>query len=353
MTGGQPPFVRAIGIDYSGAETANSSLKGLRVYMADVGGVPQEVAPPPSPKRYWTRRGIAEWLVERLAEDIPTVVGIDHAFSFPLRYFEVHGLLPDWPSFLDDFQRHWPTDADHTYVEFVRFGSAGNGAAREGSPRWRRLTEERSPGAKSVFHFDVQGSVAKSTHAGIPWLRFVRRVLGERVHFWPFDGWEVEAGRSVVLEVYPKVWSAAFPTEDRTADQHDAYSVAAWLSQAALDGRLHEAMAANLSPPETAVAQVEGWILGVPWEAPERHKKKATRQASRSPSSGGKTTKPGYVNKNGQQVVKATDLPGNDHNQVVYVMKCGSCGNRYGVNGSDIWQRKCPTCGGGAAGLAF
>jgi hypothetical protein len=22
-------------------------------------------------------------------------------------------LLPDWPAFLDDFQRHWPTDADH------------------------------------------------------------------------------------------------------------------------------------------------------------------------------------------------------------------------------------------------
>jgi hypothetical protein len=29
-------------------------------------------------------------------------------------------------------------------------------------------SEERSGSAKSVFHFDVQGSVAKSTHAGIP-----------------------------------------------------------------------------------------------------------------------------------------------------------------------------------------
>jgi hypothetical protein len=168
MTGEQAAFARTIGIDYSGAETANSSLKGLRVYMADLGDAPHEIDPPPSPKRYWTRRGIAEWLVERLAEDVPTVVGIDHAFSFPLRYFEVHGLLPDWPSFLDDFQKHWPTDADHTYVDFVRYGTAGNGSARGGNPRWRRLTEERSPGAKSVFHFDVQGSVAKSTHAGFP-----------------------------------------------------------------------------------------------------------------------------------------------------------------------------------------
>lgn len=87
MTGETPAFGRAIGIHYSGAETANSSLKGLRVYMTDVGEAPREVAPPPSPKRYWTRRGIAGWLVERLTEDIPTVVGIDHAFSFPLRSF--------------------------------------------------------------------------------------------------------------------------------------------------------------------------------------------------------------------------------------------------------------------------
>jgi hypothetical protein len=53
-----------------------------------------------------------------------------------------------------------------------------------GDARWRRLTEERAGGAKSVFHFDVQGSVAKSTHAGIPWLRFIRERLGD---FWPFD----------------------------------------------------------------------------------------------------------------------------------------------------------------------
>ena len=79
-----------------------------------------EVAPPPSPRKYWSRRGIAEWLVERLSEDAPTLVGIDHGFSFPLRYFETHGLKPDWSAFLDDFQSHWPTDDDHAYVDFVR-----------------------------------------------------------------------------------------------------------------------------------------------------------------------------------------------------------------------------------------
>jgi hypothetical protein len=169
--GGLPAFDRYIGIDYSGAQTPISSLKGLRIYMADRNGPPNEVPPPPSPRKYWTRREIAEWLVERLSEEQATLVGIDHGFSFPLRYFDKYHLPHDWPAFLDDFQRHWPTDDPHLYVDFIRDGHYGKGAARCGNTRWRRITEERA-GAKSVFHFDVPGSVAKSTHAELPWLRY-------------------------------------------------------------------------------------------------------------------------------------------------------------------------------------
>ena len=107
-------FTGHIGIDYSGAETPTASLKGLRIYMADRASPPVEVLPPPSPRKYWTRRGIAEWLVQMLSQDAPTLVGIDHGFSFPLRYFEAYGLKPDWTTFLDDFQKHWPTDDDNT-----------------------------------------------------------------------------------------------------------------------------------------------------------------------------------------------------------------------------------------------
>jgi hypothetical protein len=257
-----PRFARYVGIDYSGAQTPVSSLKGLRVYLAEKDMPPVEVTPPPGSRKYWSRRGIAEWLVERLSEDRPTLVGIDHSFSFPLRYFEVHHLPPDWPAFLDDFQRHWPTDEDHTYVDFVREGLCGDGAARTGSPRWRRLCEERAR-AKSVFHFDVQGSVAKSTHAGIPWLRYLRRQLGERVHFWPFDGWTIPPGKSAIAEVYPSLWKHIYPAEGRTPDQHDAYTIAAWLYQADRDGRLQALLEPPLTPQERAIAGVEGWILGV------------------------------------------------------------------------------------------
>lgn len=256
-------FGRYIGVDYSGAKTPTSSLNGLRVFLSVGGGSPVEVIPPPSPRKYWTRRGIAEWLVERLAEDVPSLVGIDHGFSFPLRYFEIHGRPLDWTGFLEDFHSHWPTDEDRTSVELVRRGQVGNGAARLGNARWRRLTEERAGGAKSVFHFDVPGSVAKSTHAGIPWVRYLRQRLGSQVHFWPFDGWVIPEGRSAIAEVYPAIWSRLFEREDRTGDQHDAYSVSAWLSQADRDGSLHRLLNPDLSPPERTIASVEGWILGI------------------------------------------------------------------------------------------
>jgi len=198
-----------------------------------------------------------------LSSDVPTLVGIDHGFSFPLRYFEAHGLMPDWSAFLDDFQRHWPTDEDNTYVDFVRDGIVGNGAARGGNTRWRRLTEVRAGGAKSVFHFDVQGQVAKSTHAGIPWLRFIRQQLGSHVHFWPFDGWTIPEGRSVIAEVYPVLWSRSFPRQDRTPDQHDAYSIAAWMAGADCNGSLASYFFPDITPSERTVAQLEGWILGI------------------------------------------------------------------------------------------
>jgi hypothetical protein len=257
-----PAFHRYIGIDYSGAETPDSSLKGIRVYKANRESVPVEVEPPPSPLKYWTRRGLAEWIVERLSEDVPTIVGIAHGFSFPLRYFEAHWLKPDWPTFLDDFQKHWPTDAEHIYVDFVRHGSRGEGEARSGSARWRRITEERA-GAKSVFHFDVPGSVAKSTHAGLPWLRYLRNQLGDRIHFWPFDSWEIPAGKSALVEVYPSLWNKSYSREGRTPSQHDAYVVAVWLRQVDMDGSLGKFLKPSMLPGEYPVAQVEGWILGV------------------------------------------------------------------------------------------
>lgn len=255
-------FERYIGIDYSGAETPDKSLKGLRIYMATKDQAPAEVLPPAGPRKYWSRRGIADWLVAELSSGPATLVGIDHAFSFPMRYFLVHGLQADWSVFLEDFQQHWPTDEKNMYVDFVREGRYGKGMERMGDSRWRRMAEERSR-AKSVFHFDVQGSVAKSTHSGLPWLLHLRRQFGERLHFWPFDGWAPPAGRSVIAEVYPALWNRIYPMEDRDSHQQDAYSVSRWMRQADAAGSLETSFHPELSEAQRKVALVEGWILGL------------------------------------------------------------------------------------------
>jgi hypothetical protein len=258
-----PAFASYIGIDYSGAQTPTAGLTGIRVYRADASSSPTEVLPPANGRKHWTRRGLAEWLLCELASDTVALVGMDHAFSFPLQYFETHRLPLDWPAFLDDFCHHWPTDEDDVRVELVRRGSCGKGLARTGNARWRRIADVRAHTAKSVFHFDVQGSVAKSTHAGLPWLRFLRRELGPRVHFWPFDGWTVPAGRTCMAEVYPSLWKRIYPAEARSADQHDAFSVAAKLRDLDVAGELRGVLDPTLTAAERAVAAIEGWIVGV------------------------------------------------------------------------------------------
>ena len=79
------------------------------------------------------------------------------------------------------------------------------------------------------------------------------------------EWWEdIPPGKSAIAEVYPALWSRSFAREDRTGDQHDAYSIAAWLSRADRDGSPAGFLAPNLTAPERSVARVEGWILGVP-----------------------------------------------------------------------------------------
>jgi hypothetical protein len=121
----------------------------------------------------------------------------------------------------------------------------------------------RSGGAKSVFHFDLQGTVAKSTHAGLPWLHRIRQQFSDRVHFWPFDGWQVLHGGHMLTEVYPALWSAMYPREARNTHQQDAFAVTAWLRDADSNVSLVKLLCPTLRPDERKQTEIEGWILGV------------------------------------------------------------------------------------------
>ena len=261
-------FERIIGIDYSGGDTPLKRLRnsGLAVYCADGDAPPYRVLPTYERARNWHRKELAEWLVDLLKkESKPTLVGIDHAFSFPIDYFKKHGLREgDWDHFLTDFREYWPTHKDKAWVSTIR--DTEKAKKRYGDSKWLRLTDKVAGGAKSVFHFGAQGTVASSTHAGLPWLWHIREELRKSeatVHFWPFDGWDNWKGKSVVAEVYPALWKGRFDPPNNSDHQHDAYSVAGWLSYADRNGLLDQYFKPALSPEECKRAKTEGWIFGV------------------------------------------------------------------------------------------
>ena len=253
-------FQKFIGIDYSGSGTPLTRTPGLQVYVATHDRLPKRLNPlstPPGRNRNWCRKEVAEWLIDQANSDKPFIAGLDFSFSLPLSYFQRYGLT-NWDDFLADFVEHWPTERDDATVEGLRRGNARTGTSDE-----FRVTERWTSSAKSNFQFDVQGQVAKSTHAGIPWLHRIRQAVGKKVHFWPFDGWEIPAGKSALVEVYPSLWSKSTPREGRTPDQHDAYVAAAWLRQVDTDGSIGKFLKPDMLPGDYPVVQVEGRILGV------------------------------------------------------------------------------------------
>lgn len=96
----KPRFACFCGIDYSGAAASRRGLRGLRAFLANSCESPREIRPGADARRHWSRARLAEWLVALLSEPIPTIVGIDHAFSFPREYFAHHGLDGNWLGFL-------------------------------------------------------------------------------------------------------------------------------------------------------------------------------------------------------------------------------------------------------------
>ena len=275
--GGQM-FRRYIGVDYSGAGLPTRANGGLAACAVDNQG--NEEFLDRDNGTNWSRSTLADRIIQEVHQEgrgeyIPILVGIDHAFSFPDCYFQ---RFPQetWDVFLDDFQEHWQTDAPGVtvrdgYSEQLRRMMRRNGETyRFGLPDWRRATENIEGFTPSgVFDFLVkQGDVAHSTHAGLPWLRHIRRELGddlERVHFWPFDRWDIPQGHSAVVEVYPALLRPRLcgPLRGRDGHQQDAYCVARWMYECDQRGDLDEFFAPGLNDREGNLARREGWIFGL------------------------------------------------------------------------------------------
>ncbi len=246
-------FHTYVGVDYSGAGSPTDRIRGLKVYLAEGSDMPVPVRPRRN-HITWSRRLVAEWLLERLSRSQRAIVGIDHAFSFPKSSLE-RRRLASWDIFLDYFCRRWRTDQE-AVGEVIRT------TPPMGTREELRLTERWTSSARSAFDFRGQGQVASSTHAGIPWLRWLRRNLDGRVHIWPFDGFKVPAGKSVIAEVYPSLFSKRYSTELNAHDR-DAFAACRWLQDRDERGFLGRYLRPLLSPQEQKTARLEGWILGL------------------------------------------------------------------------------------------
>jgi hypothetical protein len=129
-----------------------------------------------------------------------------------------------------------PTSVDRRGIAELQVERLGGNASagRHRGCRWCGLPEERSSSAKSVFHFQlVTKSPLRSSPAALH-----SAAAGRARTFLAIRRLGHSGGTFRYGEVYPRLWNRGFAPENRTGDQHDAYSIAACLRQDELSGLL-------------------------------------------------------------------------------------------------------------------
>lgn len=254
--------MKFVGIDYSGAQTATSRLPGLRLCIAGEKGAPEELR---NDGRNWTRQALAKKIADLLTNATePHIVGIDHAFSFPIGYHEKHDLA-DYDAFLSHLTTRWPGLATGSVDDALAADRPTDEIALQYQPAGLRTCDCWTSSASSVYRLQGQGCVGKSSLAGIPWLHALRAELGDSAHFWPFDGWQPPENTHLICEIYPSLWKRRFPHPNPQANEHqrDAWCTASWMQEMHARGVLQDYFSPPLSDEERQAATLEGWILGV------------------------------------------------------------------------------------------
>ena len=126
-------------------------------------------------------------LLDAVAAEPSTIVGLDFAFSWPRWYLDARGLPGP-----EDAWAHAAALAGLPARELPRpFWGAGDPAARRGRPRGARAPpphrdgpEPAAAGARSTFHAGGNGTVGLQSIRGMPFLAELRRA---GVAVWPFD----------------------------------------------------------------------------------------------------------------------------------------------------------------------
>lgn len=291
-------FHEFVAIDWSGA------LTPLRTPSIAVALAPAGQEPPHLSGKLWSRSMVADWIVS-LAQrsNKRTLIGIDCNFG----YSEQVGMLQfgaDYTGF-DLWAAVEEANVSHENYYAGEFWSP----LRHGRHFWvsgkmppgflmpRRLTETFCGEAglgwpESPFKLIGAKQVGKGGLAGMRMAYDLKRRLGDKIAFWPFDGQGAEASfndaRIVVTEIYPRLFLrlcghgnakirtaeglnaaltalGSLPSEDtRTVSDHSADALVSAAGLRLLCGRDKTMPGALWSPPgpQRQIGR-EGWIFGV------------------------------------------------------------------------------------------
>ncbi len=142
-------------------------------------------------------------MLDAVAAEPSTIVGLDFAFSWPRWYLDERGLPGP-----EDAWAHAAALAALPSRELPRpFWGAGIrplvAAGLEGRERLRlteTAPEPAAAGARSTFHAGGNGTVGLQSIRGMPFLAELRRA---GVAVWPFDA--PDPGSPVVVEIFPRM----------------------------------------------------------------------------------------------------------------------------------------------------
>jgi len=133
-----------------------------------------------------------------------------------------------------------------------------------------RLTEERTPGAASIWKLYYNGSVGGQTLLGIPAVRRLKQARGEGVKVWPFEtglkaltAADLDGAEVVVAEVWPSALKT-LPAAGEVKDLAQVRAMAEHYARLDEGGKLGALFAApkDLSAEGHEIAvREEGWIL--------------------------------------------------------------------------------------------
>jgi hypothetical protein len=283
-------FGRFVGIDWSGAKGA--SHRGIQVAEIEANSRYPRLKSAPNGRR-WSRFDIIEYIGN--LRDMPTLVGIDFAFSVPWdKDSEFVRELSDAPalwSLVDSICVGTPhlyagpvwTVEDSPFRPFIFHYETRHKGERY-SRENRRVVEKREGNAISVYHM-AGPQVGASSFSGMRMLHHLVKSHGGTVAIWPFD--KLDCTKTTVVEIYPsffyrkagarrpssndlkalnfaeidktlKYYRAEREIEDvyRSVDEVDALIAAAALSKLADEASLRIPAGADLD-------LREGWIFGV------------------------------------------------------------------------------------------